>query len=226
MLPSIAIINRTSKKTPLDIARCARAIDWQVRTHVAPVWGFYASVFYAREEERLPPSTWRVYLYQELKELGDAGRLGYHRLEGDVPTPVGHVFIGPSERAAEPWSGIVSHEVIEMLGDPWINLEVRRCLDLWPRELCDAVQGQYYKPPFIDGLEVANFVFPEYFIEGAKGPFDQLNTLTAPFSIAPTGYSIVRKEGLMKAIYGEGYASWRRELRPASRRAERYGVKP
>lgn len=224
MLPTIALVNRTSKKTPEEIARCARSIDWQVRADLAPAWGFYASVFYAPKEELLPDSTWRVYLYDEPADLTGAGRLGYHRFDGATPTPVGHVFVGPSERADEPWSAITSHEVIEMLGDPWVNLEVRRGAELWPRELCDAVQGEYYRTPLVDGLEVADFVRPEYFIEGATGPFDHLGRLSAPFSLAPAGYSLVRQADVLRAVYGEGYASWRREQRPASRRAERYGA--
>lgn len=224
MLSSIAIVNRTSKKESNDVARCARSIDWQVRMNLAPAWGFYASIFHATDDSVLPPSTWRVYLYDEPQDLAGAGRLGYHRFDGPLPTPVGHVFVGPSERADEPWTGVVSHEIIEMLGDPWVNLEVRRGVELWPRELCDAVQGHYYRTPLIEGVEVADFLLPEYFIEGANGPYDYLGRLSAPFSIAPTGYSLVTKEGVMKAVYGERYASWRRELRPASRRAERYGA--
>lgn len=224
MLPSIAIINKTSHKTPDEVARCARSIDWQIRMNVAPVWGFFATVFAAKEEAALPPTTWRVFLYEELTDVLEAGRLGYHDHVGRDAVPRGYVFVGPSERADELWTEIVSHEVIEMLGDPWVNLEVARGDELWPRELCDAVQGQYYRTPLIEGVEVANFVYPEYFLEGSDGPYDHLGRLSRPFSVAPTGYSLVTKGGVTKPTYGEGYPSWRREPRLASRRAERYGA--
>lgn len=221
MLPSIALINKTTKKTFREVAQCARSIDWQVRCNLAPAWGFYATVFAAPDAVALPPATWKVFLYDEPTCLCDAGKLGLHRQEGPDCVPLGYVFLGPCERADEPWTGIASHEVVEMLGDPWINLEVRRGVELWARELCDAVQGQYYRTPLVDGVEVANFVYPEYFVEESNGPFDHLGTLKSAFDVAPTGYALVTKAGNTTARYGEGYPSWRRNFRPASRRSAR-----
>lgn len=224
MLHSIAIIDvNTGKNT----GGLARSIDWQVRTNLAPAWGFHATVFSAPADARLPSGTWKLYICAEPSDAEGYGRLGYHRHVGLDAVPTGYVFTGPCERFDELWTEIASHEVIEMLGDPWINLEVRRGDELWARELCDPVQGQRYRTPLVDGVEVANFVLPEYFIEGADGPYDHLGLLTKPFDVAETGYALVTTPpGGRRAVYGANYPSWRRELRPASRRAQRQGVHP
>ena len=189
-------------------------------------------MFAARPDAVLPPRTWKLYVFDEPADLKDTGRYGFHRQEGPDATPVGYVFVGLCDRFRESWTEVVSHEVIEMLGDPWVNIDVRRRgpsgLELWPRELCDAVQGQNYRSSPVDGVEVANFVFPEYFLDGADGPYDFLGMLTAPFSVAPSGYSAITKVGTdgrvaAENLFGVHYPAWRRQARIASRRDARYG---
>jgi hypothetical protein len=114
-----------------------------------------------------------------------------------------------------------------MLGDENINLDVSRVrrdgvVELWPRELCDAVQGLTYVK---SGVPVSNFVMPEYFIEGSDGPFDYLKCLKHAFEIHHTGYSAIRevRGGHItdRDIYGAAYPAWRRALNPLSRKAAR-----
>lgn len=98
---------------------------------------------------------------------------GFHaRREGDH-FPVGYVFV--TDHLGTPrddWSVTLSHEVLEVIANPHVNLRVdaphpcpgrggrRRVYT--QREVCDPVQDGYT----IDGVQVANFVLPLYFVEG------------------------------------------------------------
>lgn len=66
----------------------------------------------------------------------------------------------------------LSHEALELIGDPEVNLLVqgphpgdqKRTVFHW-YEMCDAVQAETYE---IDGIEVSNFVLPLYFTGGEE----------------------------------------------------------
>lgn len=183
-----------------------------------------------RSEAMLDDRAWRLHLWDEPSNAKDYGRLGVHETRGPDHVPVGHVFLGPCNRNNELWTVAASHEAIEMVGDEWVNLDVARHLEngateLWPRELCDAVQGLSYA---VNGVQMSNFLYPEYFIENSDGPYDHLRILTAPFSIHPSGYAsvMVIKDGFARRAdrYGTGYPEWRKGDRPLARKNTRWSV--
>ena len=49
-----------------------------------------------------------------------AGALGYHEMSSRG-TPLGKVFAGLDMRLGTSWTVTLSHELLEMLADPWIN---------------------------------------------------------------------------------------------------------
>lgn len=229
MIVNIAFVNRGTLLSPEEVARFAAAINVQVREDVAPVWNTFANVFAVAPDAELPPDTWRLLFYDRPRDLKDYGFLGRHVHETNRAVPTGYVFVDPVKLHGESVSEIASHEVIEMLVDPWVNLEVRRtvqgAVELWAREVCDPVQGVGYE---VRGVRVADFVLPEYFLDGADGPFDFLHAVKSPFEITPGGYaSVTRIEGgsvSSRNVYGVEYPAWRKEARLASRRDERQGV--
>jgi hypothetical protein len=127
------------------------------------------------------------------------------------------------------WSVAASHELLEMLADPYINLaaaahlpDLARLLKLGPGdslategellyayEACDpcaSVKHSYR----INGVRVSNFVFPEWFQpikptrqRGAALKFDVRGYIRQPFEILPGGYSLVF-----------GHQGWRLRVRP------------
>lgn len=102
-----------------------------------------------------------------------ANALGYHDLNYRG-VPFGFVFPRLSERLGEDWSVTLSHEALELAGDPETNRLVQgphpdpdeggRLVFHW-YELCDAVQADTY---LIDGVAVSNFVLPLYFTESEE----------------------------------------------------------
>ncbi|MGZ3459782.1 MAG: hypothetical protein ACXU86_14905, partial [Archangium sp.] len=99
-----------------------------------------------------------------------------------------------AEQAGEPWTVTLSHEVLELIADPDVNLMVLAPHPkggpqpvLRPYEVCDPVQGNSYR---IDGVVVSNFVTPLYFAQTER-PTKQTNFLNMPlqqFGLAPGGY--------------------------------------
>ena len=65
-----------------------------------------------------------------------AGALGYHEITSQG-TPLGKVFAKLDLQSGASWTVTLSHELLEMLADPWINwcAHGQRQQDLCPRSL-------------------------------------------------------------------------------------------
>ncbi len=229
MLTSIALINKSSK-TNAEVQAFASAMNKQITLHVAPAWQRYGVCWMAKDDAHVGTGAWRVYLYDEPRTKEEADCLGFHETDGKAIVPVGYIFTKYAERDGSPWTGVGSHEVLEMLGDEWINDNVVRYMpdntfELWPREWCDAVQGQLYE---IDGVHVSNFLYPAAFVDEANGPYDHLRSTSASFQITKGGYSsILRiKDGAAKQVnlYGDKYPEYAKEDRLLSRKSKRFGA--
>src|SRR4051812_47493020 len=109
----------------------------------------------------------------------------------------GTVFLEVSRDVKEDWTVTLSHEALELIADPEVNLLVqgphpteRRKVFHW-FEMCDAVQGETYE---MDGVLVSNFVLPLYFTSsderGGRNDFlgtqHEARTLRS-FSVNPGG---------------------------------------
>jgi hypothetical protein len=117
------------------------------------------------------------------------GALGFHDLNTrDVP--VGFVFVlNPND-----WTVTLSHEVLELILDPTVNLFVPgpdprnpANLVLHTYEACDAVERFSYP---IDGIAVSDFLTPSYFTIGdAPGTRnDFLGVGVTSFGVTPNSH--------------------------------------
>jgi hypothetical protein len=200
----ISIVNLTKGRLSDEAVQTAiRAINRQIAEDFEPYWSFGARL---RLEGPIGPAPRK----QTLSEMrGDAliyiwdridaeGALGYHdRNNRGIPFSI--VSLNESEKAGESWCTTLSHEALELIGDPEGNLLVkgphpqdrRRSVFHW-FEMCDAVQGEIYP---VDGILVVNFVLPSYFTrdneEGSRNDFlGRLyngNALSS-FGVNPGGY--------------------------------------
>jgi len=91
------------------------------------------------------------------------------------------------------WTADLSHEILELIADPLVNLLVKGPHPSRPRhevfhyrEVCDPVQAQTYR---IDGVHVSNFVLPNYYnTQGERRePNDFLGTGVPAFRWAEQG---------------------------------------
>ena len=196
-LPTIAIINFSDVPDP-GVQDAIRAINRQVIEDFIPVWGSgYVSRLFAPAYDPADPDTLSedpvsadgvIYLVDQAHL---PGALGYHDMNASE-VPVGFVFTDLGE-----WTVTLSHEVLEMIVDPTVNIFVPgpdpRHLDdpnrwLWHTyEVCDAVEATSYQ---IDGIELSNFVTPAYFRAGdaAGTRNDFLGVGVTSFGLLPNSH--------------------------------------
>ncbi len=168
----ISVLNHSNGKiSDEELHRVIRAINRQITEDFTPYWGESAMLRLEGHSTADPNAANPVNLRGEAilyvwdkSDLPDA--LGYHQRNHEG-VPYGFVFLDVAERAGENWTVTMSHEALELIADPEVNLlvmgphpkEPEQTVFHW-YEMCDAVQGETYQ---IDGVEVSNFVLPLYF---------------------------------------------------------------
>jgi hypothetical protein len=200
----ISIVNHTrGRLKDEDVQVAIRAINRQIAHDFEPYWSLSAElrlegpVTKRPTQVTLPELRGDAVLY--LWDIVDPdGALGYHE-KNARGIPFGFVFVDLTEELEEPWTVTLSHEALELIGDPEVNLLVagphpadqRKQVFHW-YEMCDAVQNESYK---VDGVDVSNFVLPLYFTRDAE-PGSRNDFLgrrvngraLASFGINPGGY--------------------------------------
>lgn len=180
-----------------DVAQAiVKAIATQVTHDFSPLWGVNANLYLAPAGQKTPtPGYWTIGFFDNSDQ---AGALGYHDLTADG-LPLGKVFVATTLSAGALVSVTASHECLEMLGDPDINLTAE--LDdaqgnpakFYAYEICDACEDDSFGYQ-INAVTVSDFVTPEYFesfqhTNPAKiHQFDFMGQITAPFQILSGGY--------------------------------------
>jgi hypothetical protein len=112
-----------------------------------------------------------------------------HLVIGNQPT----ALVDPrSADIGEPWTVAASHEVFEMLVDPWGNATTALPSGYaWMTEVADPVQDYW---AWVHGVPVSDFVFPAWF-ENTTGQQDWLSLLvdsgagTGTYEYSPSGYA-------------------------------------
>jgi hypothetical protein len=169
----ISVVNHSNGQvTDEELQTAIRAINRQINDDFAPYWSLPATLRLegrsSEEPDKVQVPDMRgdavLYLWDEVDV---EGALGYH-YQNFRGIPFGFVFTEIAQNIEEPWSVTLSHEALELLGDPQTNLLVMgphpigdedRDVFHW-YEMCDAVQAETYE---IDGVAVSNFVLPLYF---------------------------------------------------------------
>jgi hypothetical protein len=196
-VPTIACFNRAKIPLGTDFDALIPALQSYVTHHVAPAWGTHA---------RLVKSTDFVKYAWAMVFLDDAdvpGALAYHDLTPDG-LPQAKVFVRTTLANNETVSGAASHELVEMLVDPAVNL---LCLGpdttaAYAYESADPVDELTFP---VNGIPMSDFVYPAYF-EAFRWPgtvlFDHLGRVRRPFEILPGGYQSVFKDGSWTEYFG------------------------
>jgi hypothetical protein len=180
----IAILNQCSSQNAIgqDVVDAAQK---QLDQHFFPAWGLTAELYLANSLGDVADGD----LVCTVLDLSDIpGFTGYHRVN-TTGRPCAFVFPGSAATFKEPASVVLSHEIMEMLANPWNNATVlydsgQGYGALYSMEVCDPVQGNTY---LIDGVSVANFLTPSYFRAAGAAPYDFLGIIQAPFTTAPYG---------------------------------------
>src|SRR2546425_8365467 len=110
----IAVINATSDVVLSDAeaAPAVNALQEQVTSDFAPVWGTDADLTFVPRGQTPPAGSWWLSL---LDSSDQANALGYHDLTSEG-LPLGKAFVKTDKDEGLAWTVTASHELLEMLG--------------------------------------------------------------------------------------------------------------
>lgn len=180
---TISVINACTVVSDDDCCKLVAALQKQVSQDFAPVWGIDAKLDFVPSGGKPADGTWWLSV---LDDTDRAGVLGHHDLTPQG-LPVGKSFAGTDQHYGHCWTVTASHELLEMLADPDINLTVfmhptPSDSKLYAYEVCDPCQDDSFAYE-IDGVKVCDFVYPAYFQgfrQAGSARFDHLGKLTSP----------------------------------------------
>lgn len=187
----IAVINSSTAITDREVRNAVPALQTQVSRDFATAWGTDADLVFVPKGTKPPAKYWWLVV---LDNSDQAGALGYHDLT-KAGLPLGKVFAKSDLQYGLQWTVTASHELLEMLGDPDINLTAfvqkdDRSGRLYAYEVCDACEDDQFAYK-IGGVLVSDFVFPAWFESFRKKggtQFDFCKHIKAPFQLLKGGY--------------------------------------
>jgi hypothetical protein len=196
-IPTIACFNKASTPLGVDLDVLIAAMQAFVDRYVAPVWGAPAKLVKSKDYLK---GAWAMIF---LDNADQPGALAYHDLTPDG-MPQAKVFVKTTLDNHDQVSVSASHELVEMLVDPAINMMTTGPDPnvMYAYESADPVEQLSFT---VNGVPMTDFVYPAYF-EAFHKPgsvrFDQSGKVSRPFQILAGGYQIIFKNGKWSQIFG------------------------
>lgn len=184
-LPVIAITNASTSLTDEQVNAVLPALQKQVTDDFREYWGVDCTLRFLPKEETLTKGWWQIVVFDDPDQ---ADALGYHELSS-LGTPLGKIFARLDQQVGSSWTVTLSHELLEMLGDPDIDT-VKQCADgkFYALEVSDAVEADNLGYE-IDGVLLSDFVTPQWFNDQVKcDRYSFKEHVTKPLELAPGGY--------------------------------------
>jgi len=189
----LALISQTEAASAESVMEVAAAVQRQVVRDFAPVWGVAATVEPFARLEQVPTGYWPIIVRDD---LNDPSVLGLHLDHHGQPLAL--------VQATNIWSVTVSHEVLEMLADPYGNrlipggsLKPGQGVVEYLVEVADPVEA-IASAYSVSGVLVSDFVTPEYF--------------TDPVAAAGATYSFTGAVERPRDVADGGVVRWREPL--------------
>lgn len=188
-LIQVSIINQCSVLSDEQLKPVVDALQIQVTRDFYPAFGINAGLTFVPKGQTPPPGTWWLVI---LDTSDEQQSLGYHDLTSEG-LPIGKVFAKSDLDVGASWSVTISHELLELLGDPYINLcvfaqETNTTGKLYSFEVADSPEADVYGY-LINGILVSDFVYPAWWgIPGNSGKLDYMDHVKQPLEILPGGY--------------------------------------
>ena len=194
--PAIACFNKATTPLGVDLDALIAAMQEYINQHVAPIWGTPATLV---KSTGFLPKAWAI-VFMDDADQPDA--LAYHDLT-PKGLPLSKVFVRTTLQNGDLVSVSASHELVEMLVDPAINMMTTGPDPkiMYAYESADPVEQLTFE---INGIPMSDFVYPAYFETFHKAKsvkFDHLNKIKKPFQILSGGYQIVFKNGKWDQVF-------------------------
>ncbi|MEU7137017.1 hypothetical protein [Streptomyces sp. NPDC046261] len=185
LVTQLALVSETDQITPSQLTRVAAALQKQAIRDFAPLWNLPASVDAFDKLDDVPVGYWPMIVRDD---IGMEGAAGVHLDDNGQPFSL--------IEYSDSWSLTASHEMLEMLADPWGN---RLVAGQSPKpgqgvvEFLVEVADPPEAPEFgytINGMLVSDFFTPNFYdpvnAPGVRYSFG--GHLPGPRQILPGGY--------------------------------------
>jgi hypothetical protein len=191
LTPHIALVPDSPSVTLSDVSGVAAALQKQVTRDFGPLWGISATVDAFEKLEAVPIDYWPVIVRDDIQEPGAAG---YHT--DDHGQPFSLVQADPG------WELTASHEVLEMLADPFGSRTIagppppkspapvsRFKRVTYLVEVCDPCESDQFAYE-VNGIPLSDFITPHYYDpNGATGvQYSFRGSIKEPHTVLEGGY--------------------------------------
>ncbi len=176
----IALVSLTREISTRSLLQAGAAVQKQLTRDFVPIWGFRATLDTFEDLSSVPSDYHPVVVFAHSEELvgqleGAIGPELVARLVDDFERDrLGGLHLNAFTRqpfalveASDAWSVTISHEVLEMIADPFGNRLIAASHPLDPTqrvkyllEVCDPCQAIWYP---VNGVPVSDFYTPRYF---------------------------------------------------------------
>jgi hypothetical protein len=204
----VALVAHVERLSP-SIEEVRDALQLQIRRDFAPVWGVYAEITaYPSGAHSVPGGSWMLHIVDDAEALT---RLEPQRDPEGVPfpglhletvagAPQAHVLVDRSgdvksdvsQSNGQVWSIVASHELLEMLVNPYCNRAAWRLVDrksgeieFFALEIADPCESPGFEYPVSletqsvetaaaagrIAVQVSDFVYPSWFDSRGKAPY-------------------------------------------------------
>jgi hypothetical protein len=197
LAPRIAVFNKAKTPLGVDLDKLISALQVYIDKFIVPVWGTPATLV---KTTGFRPGHWAIVF---LDDADQPGALAYHDLTPDG-LPQSKVFVRTTLKNGDLVSVSTSHELVEMLVDPAINL-MSTGPDpkaVYAYESADPVEALTFP---VNGIAMSDFVYPAYFESfhaAGSVAFDRMKKVKKPFQVLAGGYQIVFKGGKWTQVFG------------------------
>lgn len=195
MRPTIQFINNSTVISDAQLKPIIEAVQIQVSRDFSPVWNMNANLVQLPQGQNPDPTAWWCLIADDSDQ---ASALGYHDFTNGGQ-PLGKVFAKTDIMAGSSISVTISHEVMEMCADFYIN----SCIvspdggKFWALEVADACEddqfGYNITLPTGEVVLVSDFQTRAWFgcVPSVTGTtkYDFCGHITAPFQVLAGGYA-------------------------------------
>jgi len=184
----IALVNQTVHINSAELSRVSAALQKQVTRDLSPIWQIQATVDAFENSKDVPAGYWPIFVRDDIHEPGAEG---YHTDRNHQPYSL--------VRHGSSWALTASHELCEMLADPFGNRMVASGSIVKTQgrvnylvEICDPCESEQFAYS-VNGILLSDFYTPHYF---------------DPVRSSSIRYSFTGSIKEPKQILREGYLSW------------------
>jgi hypothetical protein len=184
-------VRNESSLPDAEVAAALPAFQQAADTDFGPAWDVSGKLRWAGDEP-VPAGAWSVRIVDVPDCILCAG---YHGVDHGVP----YAVVG----TLDDWQITFTHELWEILVNPYVDRGVLVGKRWWALETADPVEAEKFA--YLRGeVRISDFVLPNWFRKGSTGPWDFTKHVERPRQVLEDGYQLVHRGTAWTSIWGPG----------------------